>query len=252
MRRPRCPRPPMHAGGGRRVLEDPAGRRARHRAGGSAARACVGEPRDRVPARRRAAAGPRRRPRANRSAVPLDRERASTARSGALAKGARARVAGALARGPSSRRMRGRRRSVARQRADGALRAPRPNPWRPARTAGPPVQGRARSRARRAGRRAALRASPLAVCAPACSTSPSKRSRSSSPGLTRSRCPGAWRTTRSGAQQGPKARDVAVERSARRVGLTLAPDRFYQSVARDGLVGMQQQHRQHGALLRPA
>ena len=54
------------------------------------------------------------------------------------------------------------------------------------------------------------------------------------------------------AQQGPKARDVAVERSARRVGLTLAPDRFYQSVARDGLVGMQQQHRQHGALLRPA
>ena len=55
-----------------------------------------------------------------------------------------------------------------------------------------------------------------------------------------------------GAQQGPKARDVAVERSARRVGRTLAPDRFYQSVARDGLVGMQQQHRQHGALLRPA
>jgi hypothetical protein len=55
-----------------------------------------------------------------------------------------------------------------------------------------------------------------------------------------------------GAQQAPKPRDVAVERLRRAGRRLVAPESRDQPVARDRLVGAEQEHREQAALLGPA
>ena len=82
-------------------------------------------------------------------------------------------------------------------------------------------------------------------------TSASKRSRSSSPGSTRSRCP-APADDAARPQQGPQAREVAVERATRGAGGGSPQTASSRRSRATGSFAWSRSIGEHGALLRPA